>query len=206
MVRGLYLAAVYNNLPWLVLHWWTLIRRGEGGGADWTVQLKCRAKPKGSICSLYKWAYTAFWLCRADSLSSELWLTGKCAVQLTVHPNTRNRWQWHRQHWFCHENAMDTSTQYLHLTFQHSKTATILQQKTKKFRQTIQYLEKTIKSKKKMADCYHKILEWQCWIQINGTLIYLWYESFMLFNFSWPVLLYFHNTFFYSHQAAHGST
>ena len=26
---------------------------------------RCRAKPKCSICSLYKWAYTAFWLCRA---------------------------------------------------------------------------------------------------------------------------------------------
>ena len=28
----------------------------------------CRAKPKGGICSLYKWADTAFWLCRAALL------------------------------------------------------------------------------------------------------------------------------------------
>ena len=28
-----------------------------------------RAKPKDSICLLYKWAYTAFWLCRAVYLS-----------------------------------------------------------------------------------------------------------------------------------------
>ena len=30
-----------------------------------TELLCCRAKPKGSICLLYKWADTAFWLCRA---------------------------------------------------------------------------------------------------------------------------------------------
>ena len=27
--------------------------------------LRCRAKPKGSICLLYKLTYTALWLCRA---------------------------------------------------------------------------------------------------------------------------------------------
>ena len=26
----------------------------------------CRAKPKGGMCSLYKWADAAFWLCRAE--------------------------------------------------------------------------------------------------------------------------------------------
>ena len=38
---------------------------------DWVLYIAyCRVKPKGSFCLLYKWADTAFWLCRANQLST----------------------------------------------------------------------------------------------------------------------------------------
>ena len=44
---------------------WIATRKRKGGEwwrhGTWHWQPFCSAKPKGSICSLFKWAYTAFW-------------------------------------------------------------------------------------------------------------------------------------------------
>ena len=50
-----------------------------------SLHLYCSAKPKGSICSLYKWADTAFWLCTAVCIIVSLargpiYISARCQV------------------------------------------------------------------------------------------------------------------------------
>ena len=55
--------------------WWLIF---------WLVHSQfCRAKPKGSICLLYKWADTAFWLCRAELTTGHDW----AVTPFTSHPS-----------------------------------------------------------------------------------------------------------------------
>ena len=87
-VGSIYRSASYqtHNVDFLLIEWWATVCDGSPtfrqyrASSHWCSGIReslYRAKLKGSICLLFKWADTAFWLCRAIHwiYSLQTWLS-----------------------------------------------------------------------------------------------------------------------------------